>query len=580
MKFKNIERKNINNMNTNNNIQSGGKPKLKIITLSGTEAVTKNMTIYEYGDDLIAVDCGIGFPDSEMYGVDVVIPDMTYLIENSHRFKALIITHAHEDHIGAIPYLLQQVNVPIYANKLVQGLLLEKMKEKKYKGLSESVKFHLISNETEEAQIGPFRIKAFRVNHSVPEALGFAIKTPEGTVLHMADYKIDWTPILDPPIDLGTIAQYGKEGVLCLLSDCLGSTTEGYSRSESTLNQTFHDLFESAAGRQILVTTISSNISRMYQIIDAAQKYGRKIVLSGRSIDQSVRVARGLGYLPFDENIFVGDKEASSQAQKDLVYIIAGCYGQQGSALDRLSRDENDDIQLQNNSMVVFSADPNPPGVAEDVERVMDNLTLKGAEVIYSKIQENLHVSGHGTRGDLVTIAAVVRPKYFIPIGGTVTKARAYTHMVEELGFPNESVFELLEGESVEFSGGEARKGPRLSLKPVFVDGTTVGEVTQIVVKDREQLSSDGVFVVVVPIQDGKIVRGKVEVITRGFIYVKESKALMGKSKDVVNKVLDKNSEQSDDWGNLKHRIENDVERFLWKETGRRPLIIVHSLNI
>ena len=495
-------------------------------------------------------------------------------------FKGLLITHAHEDHIGAVPYLLQQVNVPIYANKLVQGLLKEKLKEKRFRGIGENVSFHLISSETEETEIGVFKIKGFRLNHSVPEALGFAIKTPEGTIMHMADYKIDWTPVLDAPIDLGVIAEYGRNGVLCLLSDCLGSTTEGYSKSESTLNDTFQDLFEVAEGRQILVTTISSNISRMYQIINAALKLRRKVVMSGRSIDQSVRVARDLGYLPFDEDVFVTENEASSHAQKELVYIIAGCYGQQGSSLDRLSRGENEQITLENNAMVVFSADPNPPGVAEDVERVMDNLTLKGAEVIYSKIQENLHVSGHGTRGDLITIASVVRPKYFIPIGGTVTKARAYTNMVADLGWSHEAVFELLEGESVEFHDGSAKKGARLTVKPVFVDGSTVGEVTQIVVKDREQLSSEGVFVVVVPMQEGKILRGKVEVITRGFIYVKESKELMGKSKDVVNKILDKNGEKVDDWGNLKRRIENDVERFLFKATGRRPLIIVHSMSV
>src|SRR3989344_3029817 len=344
MKFTNIEK-------TKQNVDSDQRA-LKIITLSGTESVTKNMTIYEYGNDIIAVDCGIGFPDSEMLGVDVVIPDMTYLIENSHRFKGLLITHAHEDHIGAVPYLLQQVNVPIYANKLVQGLLKEKLKEKRFRGIGENVSFHLISSETEETEIGVFKIKGFRLNHSVPEALGFAIKTPEGTIMHMADYKIDWTPVLDAPIDLGVIAEYGRNGVLCLLSDYFGSTTEGYSKSESTLNDTFQDLFEVAEGRQILVTTISSNISRMYQIINAALKLRRKVVMSGRSIDQSVRVARDLGYLPFDEDVFVTENEASSHAQKELVYIIAGCYGQQGSSLDRLSRGEHEQITLENNAMV------------------------------------------------------------------------------------------------------------------------------------------------------------------------------------------------------------------------------------
>jgi ribonuclease J len=585
MQFTNIDKKQKDTkLETNDmpaNDVSVSKPEFRIITLSGTEGVTKNMTLYEYGEDIIIVDCGIGFPDDEMFGVDVVIPDMSYLVENSHRVRGLFITHAHEDHIGAIPYLLQQINVPIYANKLVQGLIKERLKEKKYKGLNENVSFHLLSSETESAQAGAFKVTAFRVNHSVPSSLGFAIETPQGVVLHMADYKIDWTPVLDKPIDIAKIAEYGSKGVLCLLSDALGSTTEGYSKSESSLNETFNELLVSGKDRQVLITTISSNVSRMHQIIQAAIKHNRKVVLSGRSIDQTVKVAKDLGYLPFDEDVFVKEENASSYAQKDLIYIIAGCYGQHGSSLDRLSRGEHDDIVLEDNAMVVFSADPSPPGVEQAVERVMDNLTLRGAEVIYSKIQENLHVSGHGPKGDLITIASIVKPRYFIPIGGTVTKARAYRNMVEELGFAKESVFELLEGESVVFNDGSAKKGSRLDVKPVYIDGSGVGDVGPVVIKDREHLSEEGVFVVVVPTQNGEYLKDKVEIITRGFIYVKESKALMGRAKDVVGKALNKvGNNEGEDWGSVKRKIEHDVERFLSKETGRKPLLIVHSINI
>jgi ribonuclease J len=557
-----------------------GKTELKIIAVGGTEAVTKNLTVYEYGEDIIVVDCGIGFPDAEMLGVDVVIPDMTYLVENSQRVRGVFITHAHEDHIGAVPYLLQEMDVPVYANKLVQGLIRERLKEKRFKGLNENVKFHLLSPESGPVEAGCFKVTGFRVNHSVPSSMGFAIETPQGLVLHMADYKIDWTPVLDKPIDLAAISSYGKQGVLCLLSDALGSTTEGYSKSENSLNKTFDDLFEAAVGRQVLVTTISSNVSRMYQIIQSAQKYGRKVVLSGRSIEQTSGVARDLGYLPFADDVFVKEDNASSHPQKDLVYIVAGCYGQQGSSLDRLSRDEHDDITLEENAMVIFSADPNPPGVEQAVERVMDNLTLKGAEVIYSKIQQNLHVSGHGSKGDLTTVASIVRPKYFIPIGGTVTKARAYRNMVESLGFKRESVFELLEGESVGFSDGNARRGERMETKPVYIDGSGVGDVGPVVIKDREVLSTEGVFVVVIPTQEGKFLKGNIEIISRGFVYVKESKSLMGRSKEVVNKVLDKAGDNVEDWGGLKRKIENDLGKFLGRETGRKPLIIVHSINI
>ncbi len=553
---------------------------LRIITLSGTEGVTKNLTVYEYADDIIAVDCGIGFPDSEMLGVDVVIPDMTYLVENAHRIKGLFLTHAHEDHIGAVPYFVKEFpQVPIYTGKLVQGLLREKLDEKRFKSIAKNVKFNLISPESGEIDLGNFKVSAFRLNHSVPSSMGFAIRTPQGLVLHAADFKIDWTPVLDKPADLGTLALYGKDGVLCLLSDCLGVTTDGYSQSEIDLDETFEELFERAQGRQFLVTTISSNISRMYQIINGAIKHHRKVVLTGRSIRQTVKVALGLGYLDFDMDVFVEEEAVDRYLQKDLVYIIAGCYGQDGSALERLSRKEHEDIVLEENALVVFSADPNPPGVEEAVERVMDNLTLQGAEVVYSKIQENLHVSGHGTKGDLRLVAALVKPKYFIPIGGTITRMRAYTNMVQELGVRKEQVFEQLEGESVEFVNGFARKGETIPTKPVFVDGSSVGEVGPAVMKDREHLSGDGVFVVVVPIRKSdNTIAGRVEVITRGFVYVKESRSLLGRSRDVVNKTLDRAQGRVKDWSKLRARVEKDIERFLLKETGRMPLIIVQAV--
>lgn len=559
--------------------QAGGTP-VKIITLGGTESVTKNMTVYECGEDIIIVDCGFGFPDSEVLGVNVVIPDMTYLVENQHKIRGLVITHGHEDHIGAIPYLLKQIKVPIYANKLVQGFIREKMKDKDTKGLLDGVSFTLFSPETEELRLGCFKLSAFRVNHSVPSSHGIAIRTPQGLILHMADYKIDWTPVLDKPIDIAKISLLGQEGVLCLLTDCLGATTEGYSKSESSLNHTFTDLLDDAEGRQVFMTTISSNISRMYQIMSAALLKGRKIVLGGRSIEQSVSVAKSLGYLPFVEDLFVKEDDAHKYEQKNLLYIVAGCYGQRGSALDRIARGEHDSFELEKNAMVVFSADPNPPGVAEAVERVMDALTLSGAEVVYGKIQDNLHVSGHGPKGDLMTIAAIVKPKYFIPIGGTATKARAYTNMVGSLGVDKSRVFELLEGASVVFENGAAHLGDKIETNPVFINANGGGEVEPIVLRDRDALSNDGVFVVVIPIVKKDSTFGKAEVVTRGFVYVKESKALIGRSVDIVNKFLDKSKGQAGDFTTLRGKIENEVSRFLYRETKRKPMVIVHSIAV
>lgn len=555
---------------------------LKIITLSGTENVTKNLTVYEYGNDIILVDCGIGFPDSEMMGVDVVIPDMTYLEENFDKVKALILTHGHEDHIGAVPYFLQKFpDVPIYSSKLVQGFLREKLSDPQNSKAAKNVRFNLLVPGDEAAVIGSFKVEAFRVNHSVPSSTGIAIHTPQGLVLHMADYKVDWTPVLDKPMDVSRIARYGDSGVLCLLSDCLGATTEGYSKSESTLNETFNEFFDESEDRQIYVTTISSNISRMYQIISSALKHNRKVVLAGRSIRQTVAVGRSLGYLPFDNDIFVEEEDSARHLQKDLVYIIAGCYGQSGSGLERLSRGEHKNLFLEENALVVFSADPSPPGVVEDVERVMSDLTLQGAEVIYSQIQENLHVSGHGIKGDLTLIAELARPKYFIPIGGTITKMRAYTNMIDSLGFERDSVFEQLEGESVHFRNGTAEKGPTIETKQVYIDGSTIGDIGPTVIKDREQLSNDGVFVAVVPIsKETNEVMGKVETITRGFVYVKSSKTLIGQAKDVVNKTLDKNQGSVGDWGALKNKLTRDLEKFLYKETKRKPVIIVQAIYV
>jgi len=555
------------------------KPPLRIINIGGTTDVNANLTLYECGDEMIAVDCGIGFPDSDMPGVDVVIPDFTYLLDNKEKLKGIFITHAHEDHFGAVPYLLKELNVPVYSNDLVHGFVKSRLEDRVSKQLAESASLIPINPDLPEVNVGCFKVSAFGMNHSVPNTMGFAINTPQGLILHISDFKVDWTPVLDKPLELGKIAKYGDSGVLCLLSDCLGVTHTGNSRSESTLSATFDRLFEKAEGRQILVTTISSNISRMHQIITSAIKTGRKVSLVGRSIRQSVEIAQSLGYLNFDPNVFVRDKKSKNLAQKDLVYIVAGCYGQSNSALAKISRDENRYVSLEENSLVVFSADPNPPGTREDVEKLMDELTLKDAEVIYSEIQDNLHVSGHGMRGDIMTIAAAAKPKYFIPVGGTVTKMRAYKNMVEDLGFGGERVFEQLEGESVVFEKGIAKKGKRVEVKKVLVEGKDGGEVRPIVVKDRGVLASDGVLIVLVPINSKGVV-GKIDVISRGFVYVKESGDLVGSIKNKVHNVLEKNSNKLNDWGLIKNLIERDIHKYIRKQTGRNPMIIAHNIKV
>ncbi len=557
---------------------------LKIINLSGTESVTKNLTVYEYKDDIIIVDCGVGFPDSEMLGVDMVIPDFTYLRENRHKIRGLLLTHGHEDHIGAVPYFLSEFpEVTVYGSKLVQGFLRTKFKDvRRYSGIPKNPSLGMLSSDMEPLKLGVFTIEAFHVNHSVPEDLGFAIKTPEGTVLHVSDFKVDFRPVLDPPIELDRIAKYGDEGVLCLLSDCLGVTTSGFSQPERELASTFDTLFSQAEDKQIFVTTISSNISRMYQIISSAQRVGRRVVILGRSIDQNVSVARGLGYLPFDDDVFVPAKKASRYRQSDLVYIIAGCYGQPGSALGRLSRNEHSDVKLEEGALVIFSADPNPPGVAEAVERVQDSLITLGATVLYSEIQENLHVSGHGTEGDLKLVAFLSKAKYFIPIGGTIKRMRAYTNMIASLGIEPSRVFEQREGDSVLFQNGVAKRGESYPVADIFIDGSNIGDVGSSVIRDREKLSDDGIFVVIVPLSaDSGEFKGGVEIVTRGFIYVKESKDLLRKAKQVVSDVLD--SESGDvrkRWSSVRDVLEKKLNKLLFKETGRNPLIFVQTVHL
>lgn len=560
-----------------NDSRNAGKNPLKFIEIG--DSVTKNLSVYEYEDTLIAVDFGIGFPEGDSFGVDFLIPDYTYLVENSHKLKALFITHAHADHFAAVPYLLQELNVPIYANKITTEYIKELLDEKQFKSLKEQVSFHLFDETSKEVDLGAFKVSAFGVNHSVPNALGLVIKTPEGTILHMADFKIDNHAVLDKPIDLDTIEKYGQEGVLCLVSDCLGARTAGFIESESTLNNTFGDLFKELEGKQIFITTISSNIARMYQIIDAAIKYDRKVVPTGRSIDQSIKIARNLGYLPFADDVFVSVKQAQDFKEDHLVYLIAGCFGQSGSSLDRLSRGEHQDVSLQPGGYVIFSSEPNPPGVDLDVERVISDIILREGEVLDHHNREHLHISGHGHKGDLSKIATLANPKYFIPIGGAPVHLHAYKNMIGEVGLNKNNVFALQEGDCVEFLNGNARLGARLEVNDRYIDGI---DISPVVIRDRVLLSTDGVFVVVVPIsrEEKKIINNGIDMVTRGFVYVKESKALLGQTKDIIQKVLDKTGPNADNWGDIKTKIEKDVHKYLYKQTRRNPLVIVHSIFV
>lgn len=555
---------------------------VKIIMFSGEEGATGNMITYECGDDIIILDVGISFPDDTLPGIDLVIPDFSYILEHHEKVRGMIITHAHEDHLGAVPYLLKELDIPIYSSKVVHAFLKDRIADKASEEILAHTSMHLLDSSTGTVQLGQnFKISAFDVNHSVPNALGISIETPQGKIIHMADFKIDYRPLLDKPFNLETLTNFGKENILCLLSDCLGADSMGHSESERSMDETFINLFRDADDRQIMVTQISSNIARLHQIFTAAMKVGRKIVIGGRSLDNAVRIGRELGYLDFPDDLFVSEKEAINYLEKDLVYVVAGCFGQLGSTADRISRGEHKYIRIEENCRFIVSAAPHPPGSRIPMEAMSDRLILAGAEVVYPKIYEHLHVGGHGKRGDLETAASAVKPKYFIPIGGTVTHMRAYRNMVRDLGFNEDTVFELLQGESVIFDENGSHRGDTIPVKQILVDGKRVGEIGAAVIKDRETLSTEGVFVVVIPVSKAdKTVLGGVEVITRGFIYVKESKALMGSAKDIANKVIDKYKGDMTNWPEVQRKIEKEVEKFLYKKTGNRPMIIVHSLTV
>ncbi len=556
----------------------GGKATVKVITIGGTSAVTKNMTVYESGDDMIVVDCGIGFPDSEMLGVDVVLPDITYILENKHKLKALFISHGHEDHIGAIPYVIKDLDVPIYCTRLVQGLIQVKLREK---SLLDGVKIKVVDPDKDNSIIvGSFKVDYFRTNHSIPDSCGLAIKTPQGTILHCADFKFDWTPVLDKPFDVAKMTRLAENGVKLLLSDCLGATTEGYAKSERTIETSFDELFGKAAGKQVFLTTVSSNVSRMAQAISSAVKHGRRVVLLGRSIDQVTDVSMKLGYLPFSPSVFVDREKARKENQAELLYIVAGAYGQSESAISRISRGEHRDVTLEDGAYVIFSADPNPPGVRDDVDNLINRLTLKNSIVIYSEIQENLHVSGHGLRGDLKLMAALAKPNYFMPIGGTVKHMRAYANMVSEMGYQRDTIFELLEGESLLLHDGVIEQGGTVLVTNVYVDGSKVGDIGEKVIEDRNILAESGIVVAVIGLDSEKEAK-KIEIVTRGFIYVKESKELIDNATNIVRNSFNQNKKDlGDSRGALKGKIEQALSKFLFKQTGREPYVLVSLIEV
>ncbi|MFW6109823.1 MAG: ribonuclease J [Patescibacteria group bacterium] len=560
---------------------------LRFVPLGGSGRVTRNMFAYESGEDILIVDCGIGFPDFEMLGVDVTIPDITYL-KNENRLnkvRGIVLTHAHYDHFGALSHILSEVRVPVYGSRLTLEFVQMVLEEA---DLNFEPDLREIDPEGGAFELGKFKVTPFRVCHSVPDTVGFCIETPVGNVFHVSDYKFDWTPIDGKIFAVNKVSNLAEEKPLALVSDCLGATNPGYTESESIVAESLHREIEESADCQLFVVTVSSNISRIRQTIESAKKTGRKFCVLGRSMERSVFIARDLGYLDISKKDLVHPRHARGKDQSKLCYLAAGCYGQRGSAIDRISRGEHRDVELEEGARIVFSGDPSPPGARNSVDIVIDELILKGADVSYYDIQENMHVSGHGSAGDTQMLFGLVKPEYFVPIGGSPKYMHAYAQLAEAMGNPSENIFELQEGQYLDFRLPEGhRKDEQIdvtqakvkrgsfSFRDVLVDGSRVGDVGQVVLHDRKVLSDDGIVVIIVPLdpKTGKI-SGSVEIVTRGFVYVRESKELLSRLRSRIQSTIDSKPSSKGTWGNLRRSIGSSASQFIAEETGRNPLIL------
>lgn len=543
---------------------------LKIAFLGGLNEVGKNITLYEYGNDMMLVDCGLAFPDQEMLGVDLVIPDFTYVVENSDKIKGIIITHGHEDHIGGLAYLLKQVNIPVYGTKLTIGLIEGKLKEHK---ILNKCKLNVVS-PGDHVKLGCFDTELIHVNHSIPDAVSLAIKSPAGMVIQTGDFKIDTTPIAGGVIDLARFAQLGNEGVLALLSDSTNAAKPGFTESESKVGETFETQFRKADGRRLIVATFASNIHRVQQIIDVAEKLGRKVALSGRSLDNVVSIASELGYLRVPEGILIGIDSINRFPAEKLVLITTGSQGEPMSALYRMAFSEHRKVAICPNDYVIISATP-IPGNEKMVGKVVDELLKQGAEVVYEKMYD-VHVSGHACQEEIKLLMSLVKPKYFIPVHGEQKHLRKNAGLAKSMGIAPQNILIADNGKEIEVSEDKLRLSGDVPAGKVFVDGSGVGDVGSVVLRDRKRLSEDGLIIIVATIEKetGEVLSGP-DVVSRGFVYVRESEQLINNARKLCESVIsDCAVEGVKDWAPIKTRIRDEVSHLMYSQTRRSPMIL------
>lgn len=548
---------------------------LKFIALSGTTGVTENLYVYEQDNEMIIVDCGVGFPDQEMLGVDLVIPDFSYLKNKARKLRGIFISHGHEDHLGALPFLLREVRAPVYATRLVAGFIEDKLLEYKIQGIN----INVFDPERDSISAGSFKITPFRVAHSVPDGVGFSIDTPEGRIFHISDYKFDWTPVDGRPFAVAKLSSLASEGALALASDCLGSTTPGYTESEKEIEGRIEEIVRQSKG-QIFFTTISSNISRIKQALNVAQKLGRKAVFIGRSIERKAAIARDLGYLNYPLQLVISPKQARRLKNEQIMYIISGSYGQPGSALYRLALGEHEFLTIKENDSTIFSADPSPPGSKNNVDFVVDKLIEKNVDVHYYDVQEDLHVSGHGSQKDIEMLFSLVKPKYFIPIGGTIRHMHAYSLIAQGLGVKANEVFELGAGDIIEFKDGQARVSGRVPVREVLVDGLGIGDVGNVVLRDRKALAREGIVIAIFQVDKAKAdLVGNPELVSRGFVYEMKNKRLLEQAAVLLRKTI-QGKKIITDSRVIRDTTVDFLERYFFDQTGRRPMILPVILEV
>ena len=565
-----------NNLGTSKEEQFGFKrPKLRIIPLGGLHEIGKNITVFEYGDDMIAVDCGLSFPEDDMLGVDLVIPDITYILNNKEKLRGLVITHGHEDHIGGIPYFLKQLNTPIYGTKLTIGLIKNKLEEH---NLVNSTKLNIVE-QGQTVKLGCFKIEFIRSTHSIPDSVMFAINTPVGTIMHTGDFKIDFTPIDGEIMDLGRIAEIGNKGVLALMSDSTNSERKGYTMSESSVGEVFDKLFTHCSKR-IVVATFASNVHRVQQIVNSAVKYGRKIAICGRSMINMINTAKELGYIKCPDNLFIDIDMINNYTDNQLVIITTGSQGEAMSALTRMATGTHKKVKITQNDLVIISATP-IPGNEKYVSKVVDDLMQIGAEVVYSAL-EDIHVSGHACQEEQKLILSLVKPKYFIPVHGDYRHLVAHSETAKSVGILKENIFMLHNGLVLEMNRESAEYADTVPSGRILVDGLGIGDVGNVVLRDRQHLSQDGLIVVVLTLEGatGEVVAGP-DIITRGFIYVKDSESIMDDIKNEVRQeVRECESRGITDWTTIKNIVRDNLRDYIYDKTKRNPMIIPIIMEI